>query len=924
MGRRTGVGTTFRFVLLLTLITVSSVIWLYSFFTGDNKAIAKDLGCQIVSDAVKGPDQPAVHAMYLRCMEGHQPAICPAWQKTFLAVLGLAVVALIIYVLLPAWKHRRRCLVPLAVPSSSRETADPLLAELAELRSRTGVPAHRVRFALAPFERSCSAVAFGRFGRNTIALNAGLVSRYATGRAKHRATDVAEQPNNNLQAFRGVVLHELNHIVNRDIGLAYATVAAWRAFLLVVLAPVVILILAPLFDTATPGFEGPFGERAPLVLLGLVTAVYLARADILRVREYHADALPPEWGGDLRGLLVAGRDMPRPWHVRLRHAMRRPWHPSNAARRRAVDDPAQLFRVGLLPIGLAGFVGAVLASQSKDLFLLGVRSIGPGTPVLWLTAGLVLTVVATPIWRAAMYAADNGTPYPQGWREGTALGTGLVAGCLIALRRPDHAWLPHNPWLLVIVLAGAIVAGVWMAQLSSLSVQQLPTRLRTPGSWVGQLTAVLTFGTLLWFFFRWVTQGFNGEDGLARLFSGVSSSDGWLPLARPAALLLNSISYGSGNVAAVVGALLSWLAPTVILIRSPLRPREDPRPGIRQVFLPGFICAIGALIAVVVLNSLWHDDLQRSDADFASWLLYEAWVEAVLIAAAAVAAAITAATLRGPSVPYAVTAGGITLLTGALGTETLWILDGCLGPLNVWVDVCTSTDRTFVFSEFSARTLEYLAGPFVFGSIMTIGAAVTGSAVRGLAGRLLGRHDGSHPPASPVSTSARSPRVAVPLAVMVLVLAAWTLSNVAKGTAPADPTEPDQISEANQAWRMAGGIEINIKLLDEQVYIIERANDAILAEEADDATAEDALDQATRDGRAACRRLSRHAARAERFIPIPDHAAQELWKAIYTAARSTGDHCATGQMTIFDAAQSLQDARLERRLDARLKQIGAK
>jgi hypothetical protein len=936
--RDISVGTTIRFFLLLALIAVSSLNWLRSITVRDRiPAIGKDVGCRSATGNVPAWGDPAAHAMYVRCMEGHEAALYPVWQQTLLALLALAAVALIIYVLLPTWKRRRRRLTPLDVPLDrdlDGDTADPLLAELAELRGRAGVPAYRVRFMLDPYDRSCSAVAFGRFGRNTISLNAGLVSRHAASLAKERTTDPAKEPNADLEAFRGVVLHELNHVANRDVGLTYATIAAWRSFLLVALAPAVALTIAPAFGSAYAGFATVLsGVKFLTGVAGLVAAVYLARADILRVREYHADVLPPKWRADVRGLLATGDDKRRPWHVHPRDAVRRLWHvhPSDAARRRALADPAQLFRTNLVPIGLAGVVAALIANQS-----IGLAQLRIATPTLWLTAVLALTVVAAPIWRAATYAADHGTPYPRGWREGTALGAGLVAGYVIAFPDASGPWLPRSPWLLVIVFAGAVVASVWMAQLASLSARRLPTRLRTPGFWAGQLTTVLAFGAPLVSFFYWGTQEVSGGHSLGLMFSGVISQDRWLPLPRLAALLLDGAAWWSGDAAAVAGAALAWLMPTVILIGSLLRPRAPLRPGMRRVFLPGFGGAVGALVVVTVINGLWHDDLLRPGAGDVDRWLYLAWLVAGLVATSTVVAAIATAVLPGPTVPYAVTAGGTALLLGTLGTAALWLADGCLGPFNVWFGVCTG--RAVVFRTAGVATFDYLSQTLVIGLLSTIVAAVAASAVRDLGRHLLRRRTRPRTPA--VRTSTPSPRAAIPLAVVAVALIAWTLPKVvmdagAAGGAADGPQMPDVIAARTKAWWLyAGGRDLVQGLRKERAYIIGRALYAAnLPRLTDDTTAGEtvaiyrAIAQVTNDGVAACRRLSRVAAHAERFIPIPDRAAQSAWATLYTAARSDGDRCAhdlaTNQMTIFEAAESLPPSRLDDRLFARLAQVGA-
>ncbi|MEU7649253.1 M48 family metalloprotease [Streptomyces huasconensis] len=923
--RPLGAGTTLRFLLLLALIAISSLVWLRG-ITARNRFpdIKKDVLCQVATGSLSGSGSPEARSMYARCMGGAEAALRQTWQQTLLALLALAIVALVIYALLPTWKRRRRRLVPLDVPVNGH-SADPLLAELAELRDRTGVSPRRLRFLLDPYDRSSSAVVFGRFGHNTIVLNAGLINRYATGLAKGRADAAASD----LQALRGVVLHELNHVAHRDVGLTYATIAAWRSFALLVFVPSVVLAVTPMWESGV--FSGAalasdiqfFGRNACLV-----AAVYLARADILRVREYHADVLPPQWQVDLRRLFSPGDGKTRPWHVRLRAAVRHRWHPSEASRYQALADPARLFRTDWVPIGIAGFVAALIADQSMPLAQLQIA-----TSVQWLTAALMLAVAAAPIWRAAMYAADHDSASPRGWREGIALGTGLVAGYVITFRAPSAWWLPPDSWILLLLFAGCLAGGVWMAQLASLAARLLSARLRTPGFWASQLATTLAFGAPLVFLFYDGTVALSGGQPLGQMFSGVLSQGRWLPLPRPAAVLHDSSAYIASDTAAQAGAALVWLVPASMVIASLLR-RRSPGLQTRHLFRLAGCGAACCLAVTAVTNRLWHGDLVQHDADDAAPWLHMAWQIGGLIAVSATVAVIATVLMPDPAVPYAVITAGASLVAGALGMAAMWLADGCLGAFNAQLDTCARRDIWFRAAGKAA--LYFLSHAIVLGMLGTIGAAVVALAARDLRCRLP-RWRISSPDAAKVRTYSASPRAAVPLIVVAVALTAWMAPQAFTAADDADATIISQIpgnqASRTTAWLEAGGLDLMQALMEDRAYLIGRALYADrLPRLTNDTTAGQtvalyrAFEDVVSEGVSACRRLSRDAQRAERFIPIPDRSAHATWKTLYTDARKAGDRCArdlaSGETTIYDAAASLPSERLDHRLTTRLERLG--
>nr|WP_262705583.1 M48 family metalloprotease [Streptomyces sp. NEAU-383] len=95
--------------------------------------------------------------------------------------------------------------------------------------------------------------------------------------------------------FDAVVLHELAHVRNRDVDLAYLAIALWRVFLIAVLVPCLALNAALVLHDRFRGAERAYwegyepGAKTALLAVVLTALVYVARADILRHRELVAD-----------------------------------------------------------------------------------------------------------------------------------------------------------------------------------------------------------------------------------------------------------------------------------------------------------------------------------------------------------------------------------------------------------------------------------------------------------------------------------------------------------------------------------------------------------------------------------------------------------------------------------------------------------
>ncbi len=301
--------TTFRFALLVTAVLGASLyVWNWIFFAvrDPSDQLAKLRECFQLSPLVTGvTDLDAFSAAsdaFSACVNG-------AYRENVWWMLGgtggLILVALVLVLAAPHWIERRRGLVPL-----SEKDAPTVLARLRELVREAGLEDHEPRFVWNPLDPAPTGLAYGHFGRYSVALTGGLVTR-----------QIADPP-----AFDAVVRHELAHIRNRDVDTTYVTLAIWYAFLATAVVPFVLTLLDEGAETIA---------RVSWRLAALALLVYLTRNAVLRSREVYADVRASIHDGRDGGLrrLLAGLPAPAAgWAGRLRRL-----HPDPAVRLRALD-----------------------------------------------------------------------------------------------------------------------------------------------------------------------------------------------------------------------------------------------------------------------------------------------------------------------------------------------------------------------------------------------------------------------------------------------------------------------------------------------------------------------------------------------------------------------------------------------------------
>jgi Zn-dependent protease with chaperone function len=350
--------------------------------------------------------------------------LAPFQQRQALWVLAglgmLAMVAIALYLVTPAWMRWRGALVPI-MPGDFPELA----TELQRLVTVAGVRRAPV-FLLDPGAAAPGGLAFGRWGRYAVRLNAGLVP-----------LKVTDPP-----LFRAVVLHELAHLRNRDVDITYAAVALWRAFVAVALLPSAVALgwLMASTGPSTPlwATDGVAWLLQCVRLLVLVAVVYVTRNAVLRIRETYAD---------VRAVGYAGAEGLRRAVAISAGASRSGWrgwlsvHPARRTRLLAIDDPDVVLapRIGEL------FTAGVALAITGDNIAWSASFALPhtGTPamrtVVWMVAPLVVGMLAAVTWRAEVLSRLRGTPasvvLPM-----VGFGVGWLLGDVVALSNFGVRW----------------------------------------------------------------------------------------------------------------------------------------------------------------------------------------------------------------------------------------------------------------------------------------------------------------------------------------------------------------------------------------------------------------------------------------------------------------------------------------------------
>ena len=404
----------------------------------------------------------ALRQAYPGCFVRPYPEL-PLDRGQTLAAVVLLAACLAAYAGWPRWRIIRYGLVP-------AESLPGVGERLAELRRLSGA---QVRFLADLHSPRASGLAFGRAGRRYVLVNRGLIGLGARDPA----------------AFDAIVLHELAHIRNRDVDVAYLTVLLWRLFVAVFCLPVVVVFNQAL-DQAAYERSGHVGLLLQLALLAVL--VLLTHHAVLRERELEADARAAHWagGGDALRRIFAG---PAAGPSRAELAVLEDWgwprrlahrllgtHPDAGERAAALTAPGDWLAPRPAHAGVMGLtVGLtwtpallVGAAVLQDLHALhGPFRYLPGVAVLALAPLLVLLglAVGAMVWRGVLCLGAGARMWLRVNLAGLALGGGLAAGELLTAQYSpfgpagigvlNAAVLPAGPRL---AYAGLLLASGWL------------------------------------------------------------------------------------------------------------------------------------------------------------------------------------------------------------------------------------------------------------------------------------------------------------------------------------------------------------------------------------------------------------------------------------------------------------------------------
>ncbi|MER6686426.1 M48 family metalloprotease [Streptomyces olivaceoviridis] len=670
-------GTSLRFLVLVVAMAAATVEMLTGLlrpYPAQNVAFLCEFaaGYDPGGNVIDNVTRSNAHAEAIKeCAEG--APVTPQWY----GLAGGAVVLLVaaaVYLLLPRWRRRRHGLVPL----HGRDPQGEVRAEVARLAGLAGVRAlPDLVVDLTAFD--AGAVVFGRAGRRTLCLDNGLLHV--------RRSDPAR--------FRAVLLHELAHLRHRDVDIAYAVTALWRAFLTLAAVPFTLVLGGSLVAAQFGWFMGAdavfWPASRPYMVREIATAgflfllVVLARADTLRHRELYAD----------RGAVALGAD-PGVWRARAEAAgtQGRParsvtalWrsHPSWAERHRALEDPAALFTLTDVPLFLLGAVTLVTGNALSDRW--------DALQAAWVVGGLAAALLTVSVWRAALYAAHRGVPGPSGVRAGSALGLGLVCGELLSGSSIGPGWWPAHPEPLLFPLLGGVAYVCWLARCARLSLRDTPG---TPRALRGAVLVAAVAGCVVaaaglsW----WMGAGklllagdlyrAGGlEQEIRRMFPGPWGTREYAAVLPWIASVLTSLSVAGSTLVIAAASVVLWVYPAVLLLR---RPRAT---GLRSTLLAGLsggLLGVAAVAAAMAYVHPWRPPLGERGTAFG--LVFMWWRTVALWTGVTVTAAVVAVTTRTHRLPRALTAAGIAQILALAGQFPLQSADGCLGPLRVMGDTC--------------------------------------------------------------------------------------------------------------------------------------------------------------------------------------------------------------------------------------------
>jgi Zn-dependent protease with chaperone function len=579
--------STIRFTLLVALVVVTSAA------TGPYASLANRSVGRLAESAVQclsssgvvlgGQSVPSAIGSEpaLRCLASlHQANLADMLIMATAVVVG----GYLLYLVLPWWRIHRHRLTRLPAD------AEALHAYLSALVRDVGLP-RAPDFLIAPYNRIAAGLAFGRRGRPMIQINAGLVPLFLTDRP----------------TFRTIVLHELAHVRNRDIGKTYYTVAIWRTFLLVALVPFIVLnifpdlIVGPDHWSVTNVSNDLLRStkiQSVAAIAALTALIYLTRAAVLRSRENLADATAAAYGADALAPIL-GNARRHPPVGRVAALLRS--HPAPMQRLRYLADPGQRYGFDLGEVFAAGVAISSICTSILFVTEIAVKAtvLLPYSYYVGLLVSLFISLLYSVLialyfsviyWRVAIGATPGEIRTPALVSTAAVMTVGIlvgeplsIAGALSGLRlgvfggvASEGSIRSGTVWVLLLFV-GVFLLARWTRDSAALRLTRLPRpSFRT--AYLG--TAAIGGSAFLCGFWIWYILHGTTASGRVDLWTEQSARSTGLSYAPlPGAAWINAQYLPLEYLAIVPFATfllaLPWIYVVITSLRRPLPVARD-------------------------------------------------------------------------------------------------------------------------------------------------------------------------------------------------------------------------------------------------------------------------------------------------------------------------------------------------------------
>jgi Zn-dependent protease with chaperone function len=684
--------TTFRFLLLVAAVLGATLYvwnWMWTVLAADAaETSAAALECLQDSQGLFAgatTDPLALASL----SDQFNACVQRTYQDAALWMLGGVALVLTVAVALtlvwPRIKERRAGFVPLEA-----EDAPEALAALAELSREAGLK-EEPRWVWAPLQPTATGVAFGYPGRYSVGLTGGLVVRHAT----------------DPDGFRAIVRHELAHIRNRDVGLTYATLSLWYAFLLAAVVPFAFTI----FD------EGSFALSVTWRLAVLAGLVYLTRNAVLRSREIYADvrASTKDGPGGALARVVGGlkaREDRMPWRLLA-------LHPSPERRVSALDDTRPLFSIGAVEVFAAGLAATINFDSVHSLvgwYVDDPLDIAMISALVF--APLLVGVVGVALWRDRFGALASGTQSQSVWPLGVALAAGMLIGPELSLAgavpgegRGLLGDVLHGDGVLWVValLALTLLLLDWIANGASVWLRAEAAR-RSRDAWTAGLlvaAGVLTIALGAFYSLRLLREGITFSKSLtaeqhAQVDAVAWAGPRWLwqLVMDPQTLTL------IGRPLIPLSIVALWVFPLAALLVRRRRTGEAPwafldpggviepeRPRVRflRPFLLGVAGGLVCLVAYVLHRAGVHGFVEQATRDRDEFVLsFFFWQIVIALAVQGVVGGVAAAFAHDRArLAEALCAASVAGTIAVFGIVAGPVAGGCVDPISIRPGPCT-------------------------------------------------------------------------------------------------------------------------------------------------------------------------------------------------------------------------------------------